>query len=163
MASALAPERLLSRYVFKHFVHDPGATTAVLASPDGGTTPYYVDMADLSRVAICVAPSIVGGNGITLVRVFASVDIAGATSATLVRTSGAIQLDSLDGSANSGGDCYRTEVTAEEIAQLAAAAGVALRYLTIEITTSTAGDESTVDVVGESRYAYSGLSGTVQA
>jgi len=163
MASALAPDRLLSRFLFKHFVHDPGATTAVLASPDGGTTVYYLDMALLKRAAICVAPSIVGGNGITLVRIFASTDTAGATNATLIRTSGAIQLDSLDGSANSGGDCYRTEITAEEIAQLAAAAGVALRYVTVEITTSTNTDEATVDVVAEGTFAYGGQSGTVQA
>lgn len=161
--STMAPESLLSRLLHKHFVHDPGATTAILASPDGGTTVYYIDMARLKRVIIAVAPSIVGGNGITLVRIFASTDAAGTGTATLVRSSGAIQLDNLDGASNSGGDCYRTEIHAQEIAQLAAQAGAALRYLTIEITTSTNTDEATVDVIGEGQDAYAAQSATVQA
>jgi len=132
MASALAPTNLLSRFLHKHFVHDPGATTAVLASPDGGTTVYYLDMARIKRALIAVAPSIVGGAGITLVRVFASVDAAGATNGTLIRTSGA-------------------------------ASGLALRYVTIEITTSTNTDEATVDIFAEGMDAYAGQSATVQA
>lgn len=163
MASALAPNSLLSRLLVKRFVHDPGATTAVLASPDGGTTPYYFDMAKAEKVVVEVAPTIVGGNGITLVRVFASEDVAGATNATLIRTSGAIQLDNIDGSANSGGDVYRTEVHAQEIAQLAAASSLALRYLTVEITTSTNTDEASVSFIAEPKQQYSGLTGTVQA
>jgi len=163
MASALAPTNLLSRFLHKHFVHDPGATTAVLASPDGGTTVYYLDMARIKRALIAVAPSIVGGAGITLVRVFASVDAAGATNATLIRTSGTVALDNLDGASNSGGDCYRTEIDAQEIAQLGAASGLALRYVTIEITTSTNTDEATVDIFAEGMDAYAGQSATVQA
>lgn len=163
MASAIAPNSLLSRLLLKHFVHDPGATTAILASPDGGTTPYYFDMSKCEKVVVAVAPTIVGGTGITLVRVFASEDTAGATNATLIRTSGAIQLDNLDGAANSGGDVYRTEIHAQEIAQLAAASGLALRYLTVEITHATSTDESTVEFIGEAKQQYSGLSGTVQA
>lgn len=163
MASALSPMNLLARFLHKHFVHDPGSTSAVLASPDGGTTKYYLDMARIHRALIAVAPSIVGGNGVTLVRVFASEDAAGVVNPTLVRTSGAIQLDNLDGSSNSGGDCYRTEVTAQELAQLGAASGLSLRYLTIEITCASAGDEVTVDIFAEGQDVFSGQSATVQA
>lgn len=163
MASALAPQSLLTRLLLKHFVHDPGTTNACLASPDGGTTPYYLDMARIHKAVIAVAPNIVGGNGITLVRVFASSDVAGATNATLVRTSGAIQLDNLDGSANSGGDCYRTEVHAQEIRQLDPDGALGLRYLTIEITHATNSDESSVDVIAEGMDCFADQSGTVQA
>ena len=161
--SALAPQSLLFRFAMKHFVHDPGATTAKLASPDGGATPYYIDMKGVMKVALSVAPSVVAGLGITLVRVFASTDIAGAVDATLVRTSGAIQLDNVDGAANSGGDVYRTEIHGQEIAQLATEAGKALRYLTVEITTSDATDEATVEALIEGMFQFENQSATVQA
>ena len=162
MATAIAPSSLSARFLHKHFVHDPGAATAVLASPDGGTTVYYLDMARVHRALIAVAPSIVGGNGITLVRIFASTDTAGATNATLIKSSGAIQLDNLDGSANSGGDCWRYEVSAQQLREVDTS-GVGLRYVTIEITTSTNTDEATVDLFCEGQDKYAGQSATVQA
>lgn len=162
MATALAPNSLLSRFLHKHFVHDPGATSAVLASPDGGTTVYYLDMARVHRALIAVAPTIVGGSGLTLVRIFASTDTAGATNATLLKTSDTIALDNLDGSANSGGDCFRYEVSAQQLREIDTT-GVGLRYITIEITQSTNTDEAVVEIFAEGQDSYSGQSATVQA
>lgn len=163
MASALAPQSLMYRFLSKRFVHDPGTTNACLASPDGGTTVYYVDMKNVHRLMLSVGPSIVGGNGITLVRVFVSDDAAGAVNPILVRTSGAIQLDSLDGASNGGADCYRTEIDAQEIAQLRTANSKPdLRYITIEITTSTNTDEAVIDALIEGLFAFADQSATLQ-
>lgn len=153
MASALASENIGSRLFIKSYDHDPGSTNAILASPDGGTTPWYMDMSQYSAGGVMVKPSIVGGNGITLVRVMASTDVAGATSATEIKTSGTIQADSLN-------DVVWLEWTAEEIAQAAHAAGVALRYVTIAITHATNTDESVVTLVGVPRHPRSGLTAT---
>lgn len=163
MATALTSQSLAFRFLSKHFVHDPGATTAKLASPDGGTTPYYIDMKGVLRCLLEVAPTIVGSTGITLVRVFASSDVAGAVNATLVKTSGAIQLDNLDGSSNSGGDCWRYEVLGQMLRELDPDGALGLRYLTIEITTSDATDEAVVRALIEGMFQFENQSATVQA
>lgn len=162
MVSALAPKNLLSRFVHKHFVADPGGTTSIFASPDGGTTPYYFDMSRVKRALVLVAPSIAGG-AITLVEVYASSDVAGATNLTLVRASGVLALDNTDGAANSGGDCYKTEIDAQELAQLGAASGLNLRYLTVKVTNATGTDEYTLDFLGEGMDAFDDQIATVQA
>lgn len=149
----ITPQSLGAELFVKSYDHDPGATTAVLASPDGGTTPVSMDMRDYSAGGVMVKPSIVGGAGVTLVRVFASVDALGATSATLVRSSGAVAGDSLN-------DVVWVEWTAEEIAALGDAAGVALRYVTIEITMGTNTDEAVFTLVGKPVYPRDGLTAT---
>src|SRR5262245_21645244 len=96
MASSVSVEHLRSRIFAKSYDHDPGATTAILASPDGGTTPWVFDMRDYpDGLMAIVKPSIVGGNGITLVRIMAYSDAAATLNATEVKTSGAVQLDHL--------------------------------------------------------------------
>lgn len=162
MATALAPTSLKSRLSVKQFIHDPGATTAILASPDGGTTPYYVDMARVEKALFVVAPTIVGGAGLTLVRLFASTDTAGATNATLIATSGTIALDNLDGSSNGGCDRYVYEVHAQQLREIDTT-GVGLRYVTVEITQATNTDEASVVVITEGRDQYVAQTATVQA
>ena len=127
MASAYSPDFLSSALLMKAYDHDPGTTNACLASPDGGTTPWYWDIRDYLGFHFIVAPRIVGGNGITLVRVLASTDIAGATNATLIVTSGAIQLDDIS---TGGGDQYHVDVAAEQVREMDTTK-VGLRYLTI--------------------------------
>lgn len=143
MATAIAPDVLKSSLLVNLYDHDPGVNTAVLASPDGGTTPWYWDMQLYSRVLFLVKPTIVGGNGITLVRIFASTDVLGATNATLIYTTGAIQLDDLS---TAGGDHAAYEVTAEQLREVDTT-GVGLRYVTIEITHATNTDEAVVCAV----------------
>lgn len=154
MASAQAAQGLAAELFVKSYDHDPGATTAVLVSPDGGTTPVYVDLRDYHEVLINYRPTIVGGTGVTLVRVMASTDIAGATSATEVATSGTVAGDSLN-------DNVVLNVTAEQVGALAAAAGVALRYLTFAVTHGTNTDEGNLTVVAKPRTATKDLSVTV--
>ena len=152
---AVTTQRIGSRLFVKNYDHDPGAATAILASPDGGTTPWSLDMSLFNYGAAAVRPTIVGGTGVVLVRAFASTDALGATNATLLKTSGAVAGDSLN-------DTVFLEWTAEEIAQLAAAAGVVLRYVTIEITMGTNTDEANLTLIGmDPRAPRDGLSATV--
>lgn len=159
MASAITPDVIGSRFLTKTYDHDPGTTNACLASPDGGTTPWYWDMRDYNAIRFIVAPRIVGGNGITLVRWFTSTDTLGATSATLIGTSGTIQLDDIS---TAGGDQYQFEVTADQIREVDTT-GVGLRYVTIEITTSTNTDEAVVVAMARANRARLSLSATQQA
>src|SRR5688572_14171087 len=113
MASALSVEHLRARLFAKSYDHDPGATTAKLASPDGGTTPWAWDLKDFpDGFMAIVKPSIVGGNGITLVRLLAFSDAALTANSTEVKTSGAVQLDDLS---TAGGDQVVLECLASEV------------------------------------------------
>ena len=149
----VTPQRIGSRIFVKNYDHDPGATTAILASPDGGTTPVYLDMSLFAYGAASYRPTIIGGAGVTLMRAFASSDIAGATNATLIRSSGAVAGDSLN-------DTVFVEWTADEIAALDTSA-VGLRYVTIELTHGTNTDEGNLTFVGvEPRFPRDALSAT---
>jgi NADPH-dependent glutamate synthase beta subunit-like oxidoreductase len=154
MASAQAAQHLRSQLFCKNYDHDPGATTAILASPDGGTTPVYVDLRDYHNVLVGYRPTIVAAGGVTLVRVMASSDVLGASNATEVVTSGAVAGDSLN-------DNVWLEVTSEQVAALAAAAGVELRYLTFAITHATNTDEGNLTVIAVPRTATKDLTATV--
>jgi len=132
MASAISTETIGSRVFMQSYDHDPGATTAVLCSPDGGTTIRYADMKDYYNFAVQARPTIVGGNGVTLLEIVASADTA-FSSVTQVKTSGAIQADSLN-------DTVFLECTAEEVAQL----GATLRYVAARLTNATNTDEVNV-------------------
>lgn len=150
----VTPQYIGSRMFVKNYDHDPGATTAVLASPDGGTTPWYLDMSLFAYGAASYRPTIVGGSGVTLVRAFASSDTAGASNATLIRSSGTVAGDSLN-------DTVFLEWTAAEIAALDTS-GVGLRYVTIEVTHATSTDEGNLTLIGvEPRFPRDGLSATV--
>lgn len=160
MASALASEHLRSTIFAKSYDHDPGATTAVLASPDGGTTPWAWDMRDYPQGLMAVVkPSIVGGNGITLVRLMAYSDSALTANGTEVKTTGAIQLDNMS---SAGGDQAVLECLPSELNQLDTSS-VGLRYIGVEITTSTNTDEAVVTIVALPRFPRTGLSATQQA
>lgn len=151
---AVTTQRIGSQLFVKSYDHDPGANTAKLASPDGGTTPWSLDMSLFGAGAAMYKPSIIAGNGVTLMRAFASSDALGASNATLLKTTGAVAGDSLN-------DTLFLEWTAEEIAQLADAAGVSLRYVTIELTHADATDEGVLTFIGaEPRFPRDGLSAT---
>ena len=59
MASAVATEKIGSQLFIQSYDHDPGATTAILGSPDGGTTIRYLDMKDYTSVGVQVRPTII--------------------------------------------------------------------------------------------------------
>ncbi len=153
MASALSVEYLGSRLKMTAYDHDPGATSATLCSPDGGTTIRYYDMKEYRKFAVLAKPTIVGGNGITKVEIVASATTA-FSSVTVIKDSGAIQADALD-------DFVFLECSAEEIAHLATS--VDLRYVAARLTNATGTDEVSVVYIGEPIREYSGLTATTIA
>ncbi len=152
MASALSTENIGATLFIKSYDHDPGATTAVLASPDGGTTIRYADMKDYEWFGVEARPTIVGGNGITKLEIVASASTA-FSSVVVVKETAAIQADSLN-------DTVFLECTAEEVSQLASDAGVDYRYVAARLTNATNTDEANVCYIAKPRRCYSGLTAT---
>lgn len=149
MATSVATEQIGSRVYMQSYDHDPGATSAVLCSPDGGTTIRYWDMKDYGNFAVQARPTIVGGNGITLLEIVASAT-TNFSSATQIKTSGAIQADSLN-------DTVFLECSAEEIAHT----GETLRYVAARLTNATGTDEVNVTYLSTApRFPRSGLTAT---
>ena len=140
MASAVASEYIGSRIKLVGYDHDPGATSAKLAGPDGGTTIRYVDMKEAYHFGVLVLPAIVGGNGITKVEIVASA-ATDFSAVTVVKDSGAIQADDLD-------DFVFLECNVEEIKQL----GATLRYVAARITNATSTDEDKVVYITMGRH-----------
>ena len=152
MAVTTASEKIGSRLFVKAYDHDPGATTAVLASPDGGTTIRYLDMKDYENFGVMVRPTIAAG-ALTLVDIVASADVA-FTSPTVIKTSGTVAADALN-------DVVWLECTAEEVAQAATDAGAALRYVAARLTNATGTDEADVIYVGVPKRPAPGLTATL--
>lgn len=148
MASAVASEKIGSRIFAKSYDHDPGATTAVLAGPDGGTTIRYLDMKDYLYFGVLVKPNIVAAGGTTKVEIVASADTA-FTSVVVIKDSGTVAADALD-------DNVFVECTDAEVVQL----GATLRYVAARITNATNTDEATVTYIGIPKRAFSGLTAT---
>jgi hypothetical protein len=152
MASQNATEWFGSRFYINSYDHDPGATTAVLASPDGGTTIRYLDMRDYERVAVQVRPTIVAAGGVTKVEIVASSGVA-FSSVTVIKDSGTVAADSLN-------DTVFLELDASEVAQAASDAGVALRYVAARLTNATATDEANVTYIALPKRQVTGLTAT---
>jgi hypothetical protein len=149
MASPQASAKLTSKLKVASFDHDPGGTSAVLLSGDGGTTISYVDGRDYSNFLFIAKPSVLAGNGITKLEIVASATTTFA-AVTVIKDSGTVAADAI-------ADYVVEECTAEEIAQEASDAGVELRYVTARLTCHNAGDEAVVTFVGVPRHAYLGL------
>lgn len=135
MASAVDSQKIGSQIKVVSYDHDPGATSAVLAGPDGGTTIRYIDMSDYSNVGVLVKPNIVGGGGVTKVELVASAAVA-FSSVVVVKDSGTVAADALD-------DNVWLECTAAELNAL----GTDLRFIAARITAASATDEATVTYV----------------
>ncbi len=155
MASALSVEHFGSRFKMAAYDHDPGATTATLCSPDGGTTIRYFDGKELRKFGVIAKPTVVGGGGLTKVEIVASATTA-FSSVTVIKDSGTVAADALD-------DYVFLECTAEEVAHLAASGGVDLRYVAARLTNATETDEVAVVYIGEPIREYSGLTATTIA
>lgn len=117
--------------------HDPGGTTAILLSADGGTTKKYLDMRNFLHAAFKWGLTIpASGSGITKVELVAASDVA-FTSPVVVKDTGTIDADAVM-------DQGLLECSAEELMKL----GQDLRYVTLRITCSNAGDEAVVAMIG---------------
>lgn len=136
MASLVDSQKFASRVKLTMWDHDPGATTAKLVSPDGGTTVRYIDMATFEGAVVAAYPTAIGGGGLTKLEIVAATDAA-FTTPVVVKDSGVIAADAL-------GDWAMLECTAEEVAHL----GAGLRYVTGRLTQGTATDEAVVVLMG---------------
>lgn len=150
MASSQATDKLFSKFYMHVVDHDPGATTAVIASPDGGTTPDYVDFRDYKSLAVVAAPHVVGGD-LTLLEIVAATDAA-FTTPVVVKAHAASTADAL-------GDYVVLECNSDDLAS----AGDNLRYVAARITHATGTDESFIFYVAESRNPQDGLTSTTIA
>ena len=159
MASAISPDLISSALFVRSYDHDPDANTAKLASPDGGTTPWYWDIRDYIALHVVVKPSIVAAGGVTLVRVLAYTDTALTANGTVVWTSGTVALDDLS---TNGGDQVQQDITAEQVREVDTTK-VGLRYLGVEITMATNTDEAVVTIVAIPVRPRLSLSATQQA
>jgi hypothetical protein len=146
MASAVDTQKLKSRLQVKSYDHDPGATTAVVVSPDGGTTKRVADLSLFSRFMVQAKPTIVGGGGLTKLEIIASA-ATDMSSPTVIKDSGTVAADALD-------DNVTLECSAEEVRHL----GADLRYVAGRLTMATATDEaSVVYILAGGRFSYQDL------
>ena len=148
MASAVSSSYFADTVFLKSYDHDPGATTAVLTSPDGGTTIRYLDLRSYSRFAVMARPTIVGGGGLTKLEIVASAT-TDFSSVTVVKDSGTVAADSTN-------DEVFAECSAEEVQHL----GSTLRYVAARLTQATNTDEATVTYLALPRLATSGITAT---
>ena len=150
-------QKIGSRVYMRSYDHDPGATTAVVCSPDGGTTKRVFDMRDYAGFGVLAKPTVVGGNGLTKLEIVAYEDSAGAGTAYVIKDSGTVAADALD-------DNVWQECTQGEVAQAGTDNGVELRYVAARLTNATNSDEVSVTYVGfPPKYEADGLTATVIA
>lgn len=159
MAVATSTEKFASTHKLVMYDHDPGATSAVICSPDGGTTLRSFDMRDFENFVAFAKPTIVGGNGITLFEIVAATDSGLTANVTQIKTSGAVTIEGLD-------DYIFLECSAAELAQASTDAGLStqLRYVGARLTNATNTDEVAVGYLGfNPRFSYTGMTATTDA
>ncbi len=75
MAVSTAPaDRLTANLKVVPYDHDPAATTAVITSPDGGTTIRTLDMRDYKSFMAVAMTTIAAANGLQLLEIVAATD-----------------------------------------------------------------------------------------
>lgn len=150
MASAVAEQHIRSRYLFQVWDHDPDTASAIVVTPDAGTTDRYVDGRDLERFAVIAIQTVIGSNsGITKLEIVAASDTAG-TDLTVIKDSGTVDADAL-------ADWLIEECSMDEVRHLGDAAGVNLRYVAGRLTSSNSGDEAIVVYFGIPNRKYLNL------
>ena len=137
MASPTSTDTIRGRQLIEMWDHDPGAATAVLVSPDGGTTVRSVDMRDYIDFAVAAMSSTLTGLGITKLEIVAADDAALSTNVIVIKDSGTVAADAV-------GDWVIETCTAAEIAQEGADNGSTPRYVGGRITVANAADEAVV-------------------
>ncbi len=145
MSSAVDSQKISSEFSVNMYDHDPGATTAIVTSPDGGTTLRTVDMSLWSRFFAMAMVTVPATGALTKLEIIAA---AAATMASpeVIKDSGTLVADAVE-------DRARLECTAEEIAQIARTSGKRLRYAAARLTMSNAGGEAVVTyILGGGRY-----------
>lgn len=139
MASAVTSQKIASTMAITSYDHDPGSTSAIVTSPDGGTTQRWVAMRDYEAILVQARPTIVGGNGITLLEIVAATDSSG-TNVTQVVAHAASTTTTLDKYLN-------LECTAEQVREVGVAAGYNFTHVAARLTMATNTDEANVTYV----------------
>lgn len=140
MASAVTSQKLGSIMAVQSYDHDPGATTAIITSPDGGTTKRVVAMRDYAAFAVeCMTSVSASSSGATLVDIVGCTDSAG-SNPTVVVSSGTVAADAV-------GDTVWVECTDAQVKEVGAAASLTLTHVAARITCSNAGDECVVTYI----------------
>lgn len=146
MAVATDFQKFRSCNVVRTWDHDPGATSALITTPDGGTTKRLVTIGDYASFFVQVMATIATG-GPTLVEIVCSDDSAGSTNLTQVKTSGTVAADAV-------GDIVSLEATVEEIR----AASATAQYVAARITCANSADECSVTYIqANAKRAYEDL------
>lgn len=155
MASAVTTARHSARNAIISYDHDPGTASALITSPDGGTTKRYLAMKDYEGFAVaCMTSVSASSSGATLVDIVGATDSAG-TNVTTVVSSGAVVADAV-------GDFVYVEASAEQINEVGKAAGYNFTHVGARITCSNSGDECVVTYIRfGAKYPQSGLSANV--
>lgn len=148
MPSSVSSEKIGSRLYIHTYDHDPGATTAILGGPDGGTTIRQVDMRDYEVFGVLAAPAVIAAGGLIKLEIVASSTTTFST-VVQVKDSGAVAGDALE-------DNVFLECTASEVVQL----GSTLRYCAARVTMATSTDEAKLTYIGVPKRAYTGLTAT---
>jgi hypothetical protein len=120
--------------------HDPGATSAQIVTPDGGTTKKVVPMALYEWFGVNVMTSVsASSSGVTKVEIVGCTDSAGANP-TVVVDSGTI--DAAVVAKN-----FFIECSAAQVKEVGDAAGLTLTHVGARITCSNSGDEAVVTYI----------------
>lgn len=145
MASPQGSDKIRSTIKIAMYDHDPGATTAIITSADGGTTKQYLDMRDYLNFSVAAALTVPGTSGaITKLEIVASATTDFA-NVVVVKDSGAVDADA-------AGDWLIEECTAEEVAQLGTDNSAELRYVAGRLTMDAADAEASVTYIAIPRY-----------
>lgn len=137
MASAVTSQKLASNNAVLSYDHDPGATSAQIVTPDGGTTKRLVAMALYEWFGVAAMTSVsASSSGMTLVDIVGATDSAG-TNATTIVSSGAVVADAV-------GDFVFVECSAAQVKEVGDAAGYTFTHVGARITCSNSGDEAVV-------------------
>jgi len=149
MASAVTVVDLFANAAIITYDHDPGATSAMITSPDGGTTKRYVAMKDYEGFAGLVMATIATG-GPTLVDIVGAEDATG-TNVTTIVSSGTVAADAV-------GDFVAVECNANQIREVGIAAGYNFTHVGVRITCANSADECAVTYIRHKpRFPQSGL------
>jgi hypothetical protein len=135
MATAVTSNKLFSNNAVVVYDHDPGTASAIITTPDGGTTKRYLPMAGYENFAGIVMATI-AATGPTLVDIVAAEDSAG-TNVTTVVTSGTVAADAV-------GDGVVVECTAAQVKEVGDASGFTFTHVGVRITCGNSGDECAV-------------------
>lgn len=153
MATAVTSQKLASKFSIEAFDHDPGATTAVVTSADGGTTPVWRAMKDYEVFGVIAKPTIIGGTGLTLVEIVGATDSAG-TNVTVVLAHAATAGDHLS-------DYVFAEVTDEQVNEVGKAAGYNFTHVAARLTMGTSTDEASVVYIRQGKRQYRNQTATL--